>query len=254
MSSASPWLAPVHIPAAPRVRLYCLPYTGGGAAVYRSWRTHLPPGVELWVLRPPGADGRRHERPFHRLMPLVDALEDALGPHLDLPYGIFGHSVGAITGYEVARRLEQSGSGPRHLWVSAHRAPHLRQSAPLVHLAPDDVILSRLRRLGGGLETSAESGESVSELLANIRAELAASETYRHVDPTPLRCALSAFGGLDDQIVPAATIDEWKLASAGPFRAQLFDGSHYYWVADPAPLLREIGADLRDSFAELSSV
>ncbi len=248
MSSDSPWFVCFKRLDAPAVRLFCLPYAGGGAAVYRSWRAALPDGVEVWAVRPPGRENRYKERPFHRLAPLVDALARELEPRLDLPYGIFGHSLGAIAGFEIARQLEAAGRGPRHLWVSAHRAPHLRQTFPPVHLAPDEVILGRLRRYGGTPEAFYENDELVTALLPNIRADLAVSETYRYTDATPLHCPVTAFRGADDHLVADAAIDEWRRVTSGPFRSRAFDGGHFYWVDDPAPLLREISADLVDSF------
>jgi medium-chain acyl-[acyl-carrier-protein] hydrolase len=251
MMSASPWFVCFERLRAPTVRLFCLPYAGGGAASYRSWRTTLPSGVEVWAVRPPGRESRFRERPFHRLAPLVEALERELDPLLDLPFGIFGHSLGALTGFELARGLERRDHGPRHLWVAAHSAPHLRPTASPVHLAPDDVILGRLRRYGGTPAGFYENDDLVSALLPNLRADMAVSETYRYTDTTPLRCGVTAFGGVDDPLVTGVAIDEWEQATSGPFRAHVFHGGHFFWLADPAPMLHEIGADLLDSFPEL---
>jgi medium-chain acyl-[acyl-carrier-protein] hydrolase len=251
MSGHSLWLVCFQRLDAPMIRLFCLPYAGGGAAAFRSWWAALPAGVEVWAVRPPGRESRFKERPYHRLGPLVDALAAELQPLLDLPYGIFGHSLGAITGFELARRLEAAGTGPGHLWVSAHRAPHLRQTASPVHLAPDDVILGRLRRYGGTPEAFYENDDLVTALLPNLRADMAVSETYRYTDPTLLHCPVTAFGGVEDRLVAETAIDEWEHATTGSFRARAFGGGHFYWVTDPAPLLREISADLVDSFPSL---
>ena len=250
MSHDSPWFVRFDQLDEPRVRLFCLPYAGGGAAVYRSWCAALPRGVEVCAVRPPGRETRFRERPFHRLGPLVDALVGEVEPHLDVPFAIFGHSLGAITGFELARRLEAAGHPPRHLWVSGHRAPHLRPTAPPVHLAPDDVILGRLRRYGGTPEAFYENEELVAALLPNVRADMAVSETYRYTDAAPLHCPVTAFGGTEDHLVDADAVEEWERVTKGPFRAHLFPGGHFYWLADPAPLLREVTADLAASFPE----
>jgi medium-chain acyl-[acyl-carrier-protein] hydrolase len=91
----------------------------------------------------------------------------------------------------------------------------------------------------------------MSTLLPNLRADFAVSETYRYTDRTPLRCALTAFGGTDDHIATEVTIEEWEEVTSGRFRAHVFDGGHFYWLDDPAPLVQEIGTDLVDSFPEL---
>ena len=151
--------------------------------------------------------------------PLLDALERELEPVLDVPLAFFGHSLGAITAFEVARRLERRGCGPRQVLVSGHRAPHLRQTIPLVHLAPDDVIIGRMRRFGGTPELLYQQEDLLSALLPNLRADLALSETYRYTDPTPLRCALTAFGGTEDHIATEVTIESWEEVTAGRFRS-----------------------------------
>jgi len=251
MSGESPWLVRFDQRDEPRVRLVCLPYAGGGAAVYRPWCAAVPRGAQICAVRPPGRETRYRERPFHRLGPLIDALAAELEPYLDVPIAIFGHSLGAITGFELARRLEATGHPPRHLMVSAHGAPHLRPTAPPVHLAPDDVILGRLRRYGGTPEGFYENEELVAALLPNVRADLAVSETYRYTDRSPLHCPVTAFGGTEDHVVGAGAVQEWERETVGPFRAHLFPGGHFYWLADRAPLLREVAADLVASCPEL---
>jgi medium-chain acyl-[acyl-carrier-protein] hydrolase len=77
------------------------------------------------------------------------------------------------------------------------------------------------------------------------------SETYRYTDPTPLRCPITAFAGTEDHLVTATSIEGWERATSGRFRSHLFDGGHFFWLTDPAPLLREVSADLVASFADL---
>lgn len=252
MTEASPWLVCFDRLAKPLVRLFCFPYAGGGAAMYRPWRTALPAGVELWAVRLPGRETRFRERPFHRLGPLIDALEAEFATWRDVPFAIFGHSLGAITGFELARRLEATpGGSPRHVFVSAHRAPHVRQTAVMVHLAPDEVILQRMRTFGGTPHAFYEQPELVAAMLPNLRADVAVSETYRYEDQTPLRATLSAFGGVDDDVALEGSIAPWGDVAGGPFRHRMFPGGHFYWMADSATLLAEISADLHTSFPEL---
>ena len=120
-----------------------------------------------------------------------------------------------------------------------------------MHLAPDDVILGRLRRYGGTPEAFYENEDLVAALLPNLRADMAVSETYRYTDPTPLHCPVTAFGGDRGpprrRRLPSRSGSE---VTTGPFRAHVFPGGHFYWLADPAPLLREVTADLVDSFPE----
>ncbi|MFD0430945.1 thioesterase II family protein [Streptomyces zhihengii] len=94
------------------VRLFCLPHTGGGAALYRDWAGHLAPGADVLAVRLPGREKRFTETPYRRLDDLTGALADAVEPLLDRPYAWFGHSMGALIGYEMCRTLRARGVRP----------------------------------------------------------------------------------------------------------------------------------------------
>src|SRR3954447_1958571 len=109
-----------------RLRLFCFPYAGGAASIFRSWADDLPPEIEVCPIQLPGREGRFREAPFTRLAPLVDALTLALLPHLNVPYALFGHSLGALISFELVRRLQrQNVARPAHLFVSGHNAPQI---------------------------------------------------------------------------------------------------------------------------------
>src|SRR5438552_2333015 len=133
-----------------RLRLFCFPYAGGGASQFRTWAEGLPPEVELCPVQLPGREGRLRETPFTRIAPLVAALVTALRGYLDTPYAFFGHSLGALVGFELARALRRTGGpGPRGLLVSAYRAPDLPDPDPPLHLLSSPAFWDELRRLNG---------------------------------------------------------------------------------------------------------
>src|SRR5689334_23170132 len=102
-----------------RMRLFCFPYAGGSAQIFRSWSTQLPPGVEVCPIHLPGRGLRLRDAPYSRLEPLLDRISEALIPQLERPYALFGHSMGAMISYELARRLRDAGvRQPLHLFLS----------------------------------------------------------------------------------------------------------------------------------------
>jgi surfactin synthase thioesterase subunit len=106
--------------------LICLPYAGGGASAFRGWSAALPEGIDIWAVELPGRESRFVEALPTDLDELVFSLADVLGPHVDRPYAIFGHSLGALVGIELAWALRAAGCRePAAIMVSAHRAPHL---------------------------------------------------------------------------------------------------------------------------------
>src|SRR5262245_17886558 len=124
-----------HNPEA-RLRLFCLPYAGGGASSYKTWAENLPPAVEVCPVQPPGREGRRGELPFTRLLPLIGAISEAILPLLDRPFALFGHSLGAKVAFELARALQQKhGFNPVYLFISACPAPQL-PNHEMIHNLP----------------------------------------------------------------------------------------------------------------------
>src|SRR5512145_3388424 len=106
------------------LRLFCFPYAGGGSSAFRTWQAYLPPHVELCAVQLPGHETRLREPLFTSLPPLVDAFAQVLTHYSDRPFAFFGHSMGAIICFELARELRRlRRAGPRALFVSARIAP-----------------------------------------------------------------------------------------------------------------------------------
>jgi medium-chain acyl-[acyl-carrier-protein] hydrolase len=114
-----------------RLRLFCFPYAGGGASRFRLWPDFLPPEVEVCAIQYPGREARLGESPFTQLSPLVQTLASALRLYLNLPFVFFGHSLGALACFELARQLRRQGQPePLHLFVSGRRAPQVPNPDP----------------------------------------------------------------------------------------------------------------------------
>ena len=185
------------------LRAFCFPYAGLGASVFRTWPPEFPPRVELCLIQPPGREGRFTETPLPDVRSLAAAATEAIEPHAGIPYVFYGHSLGALVSFEVAREFRRRGlPGPLQLFVSAHRAPHLpNPHAPLRHL-PDAAFLSEIARQYGGIPQLVLDNPDLLELmLPCLRADITAFETYQHAAEEPLACPIAAFGGRIDRRV-----------------------------------------------------
>ena len=90
-----------------RLRLFCFPYAGGGAAVYRSWGGLLPREIQPCPVNLRGRGSRFTEAPLERLEAVTESLAEELAPHLDVPFAFFGHSMGALIAFELTRLLRR---------------------------------------------------------------------------------------------------------------------------------------------------
>jgi medium-chain acyl-[acyl-carrier-protein] hydrolase len=236
--------------AAARVRLYCFPYAGGATWAFSSWVRDLPLDVrrdsEVWAVNLPGRESGLEVSPFTEFAALIDALRQGIVPHLNPPYVFFGHSMGALIGFELARRLHADGlAGPAHLVVSAYRAPQLPDRHGLVDELSDERMVARLRALGGVADGALDNAELRDLKLPVIRSDLALCGTYVYEEREPLPCSLSAFGGTEDPEVSREEIIAWHVHTQAEFAARMFPGGHFFLESVRPLVLRVLGRELR---------
>ena len=240
------WILGVRPRPAARRRLFCLPYAGGAASVFRSWAEMLPADVEVCPVQLPGRGSRFREAPFRKVADLVPALAEGLLPLLDLPFALFGHSMGAVVAFELARELRRRGEvAPVLLALSGHQAP-LRPDAepPFSHL-PDAEFLEEVRRRYDGIPPEVLAEEELLQLLLPVlRADIQVLETYAYVKEPPLDCPISCFGGEDDPHVSLADLEAWRDETCGPLQVRTFPGGHFFVESARAAVLHALSRDL----------
>ncbi len=237
------WLPFLAEPGA-RPRLFVFPHAGAAAQTFIPWRSKLS-SVHVEPLELPGRGTRLAEAPDWRMAPLVHDLIDAILPDLDHPFAFYGHSMGALIGYEVARVLADEGlPTPYVLAISGHEAPH-QPRAPLRGHDSDDATFAReLTAWGGARAEWLEDQELRALFFPVLRADFYALNDYVHASGPPLSCALHAFGGQGDPFVDAARLDVWSQRTTGSFTRTLFPGDHFFLLNTPEPFLAALDAAL----------
>ncbi|MGD0012220.1 MAG: thioesterase II family protein [Terriglobia bacterium] len=241
-----PWIACRKPNPQARLRLFCFPYAGTGASIFRTWSDSLPADVEVCPVQFPGRGTRLMETPFTQLSPLVQALAQTLLPLLDKPFAFFGHSLGALVGFELARQLRrQSGVQPVRLFVSADRAPQIPPRDRPIHALPEREFLGELRRLNGIPGKVLEEADLMQIMLPVLRADLAVYETYVYSSEPPLNCPISIFGGLQDHRVSRGDLEAWRDQTSVSFSLRRFPGDHFFLNTTQPLLLQVLSQELR---------
>ncbi len=212
------------------MRLFCFPYAGGGAMIYQSWWRSLPPTVEVCPVQLPGRGARLRETPFTRLEPLVQETARGIAPYLDKPFAFFGHSMGALIGFELARRLRRSPSlrQPSLLFVSGSGAPQLGPLSRPLYALPKPELMEELRRLNGTPEEVLAHPELMELMLPIIRVDFEVCQTYAYTDEPPLGCPITAVGGLSDVEVRPEHVREWQRQTTSDFSMWMLPGDHFF--------------------------
>ena len=224
----TPWL-PVRPMREPGIRLFCFPHAGAGGLAYREWSRLLPPSIQVLPVLPPGRETRFSEAPYTHIEPYVEDLASALAPELQVPYALFGHSLGALVAFELARRLRAGRlPAPVHLFVSGRIAPQLTEHRPMLHRLPVDDLTRELAALGGIPGHIHLGDHRLSHLLATLRADLIVNERYAFATEPALSTAIPALGGTTDPRVNESELAAWRAQTSGPFVLQTYRGGHFY--------------------------
>jgi medium-chain acyl-[acyl-carrier-protein] hydrolase len=239
--SSTAWILRPRPSKQTQLRLFCFPYAGGSASAFQSWRQYLPDAVDLCLIQLPGREMRLREKAYSSLPSLLNALTPVLLPYLDQPFVFFGHSMGAMICFELARSLRQRQSPqPLHLFVSGCRAPHLPATEPAIHALPESELIAALKRLNGTPPSLLENRELMELLLPMLRADFALFETYNYIPKEPLSCPITAFGGLQDTRATSQQISHWYEHTHTTFTLHMFPGDHFFILEARKELLEKI--------------
>jgi medium-chain acyl-[acyl-carrier-protein] hydrolase len=223
------------------IRLFCLPYAGGGTLIFRNWPDLLPADIKVCPIRLPGRENRIGTAPFRRISDLTDALICDLVPFLDRPYAVFGHSMGALLGFEMVRTLRRREAPlPRRLLVSGCWAPQAPFPHNPLHTLPRNEFIARLREYGGTPEAVLDHAELMDLFIPVLRADFEMVETYAYTPEKPLECPISAFGGEWDERVSQEDLADWAEQTESDFKLSLFPGDHFFLHGREAALAKEI--------------
>lgn len=221
-------------------RLFCFPYAGGGASVYRGWAPKLDDEIEVCAVQLPGRESRVTEPAHRRIEDLLAGLEEAILPLLDRPFTFFGHSMGALVAFELTRRLRRHDRAlPDQLLLAAFRAPQLPNPNIRIHHLPDEVLKTVLRTEGTPGEVL-DNAELMSVLLPTLRADFELCDTYAFRPEAPLPMPMSVFGGRSDVRVGQSDLEEWRSQAGAGFDLHMFPGSHFFLHTAQEPLLAAI--------------
>ncbi|MBW1603863.1 thioesterase [Streptomyces sp. JJ66] len=238
------WVRRFHPSPGARRTLICFPHAGGSAGYWYPLSQALAPDVEVLVVQYPGRADRLGEEALTSIEELADAAHEALRPWLSGRPVFFGHSMGAIVAFEVARRMErETGRSPNRIVASAAGAPSDRVDEGIRFL-DDEAVLAAVMDLGGTDRAFANQAELVELLLPAIRGDLEAIESYPTGPGTVVACPITVFIGETDPKVRPAHAEAWRRHTLAACDVRVFAGDHFYFTAEPELFVHSLRATL----------
>lgn len=233
------------------LQVFCFPFAGAGATLYRSMTLPTGCAVNLVSLQPSGREERFAEPLYADLGVAIDDLTAQLATAWQGgPFAMFGHSFGAVLAFEVTRRLHQTGRPlPQQLLVSGSQAPGtllIRNVASLT----DDEFVADVERLAG-YEHPALADPDLRELvLPAMRSDVTLHEAYRPSAITPLPVPLVVLRGRNDALVSRADCDGWCTCTSAGWQYVEPEGGHMYLIEDPQAFPRLLARLCQGSVVE----
>jgi surfactin synthase thioesterase subunit len=225
---SSPWL--VRQPQAqPSMRLFCFSYAGGSAVSYVPWQAALGPEIEVCAVQLPGRGARFGERAFTALPELIVAMASALRPATGMPFAFFGHSLGGLVAFELARYWHRHQQPvPAHLFVSGCNAPQMRNPSRDLHCLSDDALIAELQGYNGTPPEVLNNRDLMSLVLPTIRADFSLVENYRYHPGRLLDLPITVLAGNDDEHTSAPQVAAWDRETSADCRVEWFSGDHFF--------------------------
>jgi surfactin synthase thioesterase subunit len=232
--------------------LLCLPYAGGDGAAFRPWLARLGARARVGWAELPGRGDFFGEPPLRRIAEQVEWLLPS-AREIAPPLAIFGYSMGALIGFELAHALRELGApAPALLMVAAHNPPGRPSRREALHALPEDEFLRRVAAFEGTPAEVLGHAELLALLTPRLRADFEACETYQLAARAPLEIPLVVYGGMDDPEVPPAGLLHWAVLTRAQFECVLLPGHHFFLYSAGESLMRDVNKRLDTIAAALS--
>jgi surfactin synthase thioesterase subunit len=236
-----------------KIKLFCLPYAGGSAAVYKYWKQYLHDRIELFPIELAGR-GSRIGEPFYGSV--EEALEDIhriiISNLEEQPYALFGHSMGSVLVYELAYRIKELGHPyPVHMFISGRYPPGFVSKKKVLYDLPDKEFVDEVFKLGGTPKEVLKSNELMELFLPILRADFRITDTYRHIEKnTKLDCDISVLWGKREKGATIFDVAKWHDYTSKSCKIHMFDGDHFFihdYKKDVAAIINSSLIDFADN-------
>lgn len=227
-----------------RINLYCLPFAGGSKYSYKDYVSAAPDFINVVPIELPGRGSRYKEPLLTDAAGMVDDVYGQIKDMLGTPYAIYGHSMGAVLGYLLARRiLEEGMNPPEHLFLTGCRGPSVQRKDPLRHLLSKEEFIQELKNLGGCPDEILNDDDLMNFFEPILRADFQAVETLDYRPQEPIHIPINVMTGISERTTYQEAM-EWQKETTAKVEGHRFPGKHFFIFNYPKEILEIIARKL----------
>lgn len=212
--------------------LYIFPHAGGSPTFYVPFAKTFTADIKRIAVQYPGKGGNHDLTSFRSIPDLADRVIELLPPpSAEGKVAFFGHSMGALVAFEVARRYEAAGNPIAALFVSASPAPGAVGEEYIPET--DRGLLEAVATMTGVKPEFLENEEFAARILPTLRG-FKAIMAYECPPDATVSCPITAYLGDEDDIGTRERMEPWAKRTTGEFNLREFAGHHFY-ITDQLP-------------------
>lgn len=211
------------------IKLYCFPHAGAGVSSFGRWPSAVGSAALSTPVLLPGRGGRRRERRIVEPSGLLAELLRMYGRPTKEPYGLYGHSLGGMIAYTVARAAHRAGlPGPAFVAVGACPPPHATGGLTEAGDLSDDELLDLLHEFGAVPPDTPRGGVWQRVALSVIRDDLRLARALRADADGPLDVPLLILSGRDDPLAAPDVMTGWRDWGSRTVVERTLPGDHFF--------------------------
>ena len=225
-------------------RVFCFPFAGGDFFSYRPFLKVAPSELQFMPVELPGRGKRISEPLVSDVKVIAQDIYRSMIPHIDKPYAIYGHSMGAIIAYLVTRIIvKEKKNRPVTMLLTGAMGPSVLKDEPVRHLMTYDELVIELRKLGGVPEEVLNNKNLMDFYSTILRSDFKAVETFDYKPEEPINIPITVITGTQEKITRDQAMT-WKNETTGEFKFFQFPGDHFFIFDNPAEIVRRIYLDI----------
>lgn len=218
--------------------IIALPFAGGNQYSYNSFINSLPSNFALRTVEFPGRGDRLDERNLSDIRELANDVLGQIRKYIsEFDYLIYGHSMGTLVGYELAKLITRLKlPRPSLLFFTGRAGPSIPEE-DCISSFPTQAFWEEIDRLGGLPKEIMADKELLNFFEPFMRSDFKAVETYRFQPLiAPLPIPIHVIAGTLEKDVDLIKLDTWQQETIYPIEKSLMSGDHFF-IFDHIPEL-----------------